>query len=121
VHDLTDEGAASMRRHEIARPGSSRVPHPTQLPHPSGPVVGRFRSVTLDWTDPESGQRLRGHVEAPDGYLAQLATQGLRVGSGFSPQDRLAGSACARGAPGVGTFWVRVSPGRAFPGRRNGV
>jgi len=101
-----------MQTHDTSPARASR-PLPCAHPaRPSGPVVGRFRSLTLDWTDPDSGRRLRGEIEAPDEFLAQLYPQGLRVG-GAAP---LAGGACGRGG-----FRVRVSPGWRLPGRRNGL
>jgi len=54
------------------------------LPQPTGPVVARFRSLRLGWTDPDSGDRLTldlGDAGDPRGaqdLLAELERQGFR-------------------------------------------
>jgi hypothetical protein len=112
-----------LQRRLGARGASARV-QPT--PIPNGRVVGRFRSRTLDWVDPDSGEHLRGRIEAPDTYLEELSRIG--VGS-FQPPGTPAGDRASRAAPpdgrtgpiqepqalGRGSFWVRVSPGIRLP------
>jgi hypothetical protein len=119
--------------------------HERHMKRPVGRVVARFRSLTLDWIDPDSGERLQGRVEAPDDYLAELRRLGFRapmvegVEEAAAPPARArrpalhapgnlpgntngrAGSPPAPPAPGRGTFQVRVSPGQHPSGGRNSL
>jgi hypothetical protein len=60
--------------------------HERHLKRPVGRVVARFRSLTLDWIDPDSGERYQGRVAAPEDYLAELRRIGFRA----SPRAELA-------------------------------
>lgn len=114
--------------------------HERHLKRPVGRVVARFRSLTLDWIDPDSGERLQGRVEAPDDYLAELGRLGFRAptaeGAALARARRPAlhapgnlpgntnggaGSPPAPPTPGRGTFQVRVSPGQHPSGGRNSL
>ena len=119
--------------------------HERHLKRPVGRVVARFRSLTLDWIDPDSGERLQGRVEAPEDYLAELRRLGFRAtiaeGAEGAAAPRAwarrpalhapgnlpgntnggAGSPPAPPAPGHRTFQVRVSPGQHPSGGRNSL
>lgn len=115
-----------LQRRLGARGASARA-QPTRIPQ--GRVVGRFRSRTLDWVDPDSGEHLRGRIEAPDMYLEELgrlgagSLQALGTPAGdrasrAAPPDGRTGLVQERRALGPGIFWVRVSPGIRLPGDR---
>ena len=48
------------------------------LSRPTGPVVARFRSMRLGWTDPDSGDRLTVDARGAEDLLNELERHGFR-------------------------------------------
>ena len=93
---------------------------------PVGRVIGVFRSQKLDWTDPQTGQRLELDAFGPEAVLRELEPLGFRILCDDDPPgggERTLGAngqvalpdgapALARGTsvPPPTTFDVRLSP-----------